>query len=165
MSIDPNDVGAELSSFIAAAGDSLTSAQDQLASGLDLQAGLILANAEIEVKVGVKTDSRGRLNIQTISAQEIRQGGINADTLSTLRINFVATAPEVQAPPLRVEGPIRVKDEVIDELRKQPDLVALDKIFGGLQYQAVYVSESKRWLVTALDPNQRVVREVVLPDK
>jgi hypothetical protein len=165
MRTDPHEAGAELSSFIIAAGDSLTSAQGQLASGLDMQTGLVLANAELEVKVGVKTDAKGRLNVQTISAQDIRQGGINADTLSTLRVSFVATASEVQAGPLlQVEGPLRGKDEVIGELRKQPDLAALDKIFGGLEYQAVYISESKRWLVTALDPNQRVVREIILPD-
>lgn len=163
MSKDPNE--AELSSFIAAAGDSFTSAQGRLGTGLDMQTGLVLSNAEIEVKVGVKTDAQGKLNIQTISAQDIRQSGLNADALSTLKVSFVATATEAQPSPLRATGPVRTKEDVIGELSKQPVLAALDKILGGLQYNAVFIPESERWLVTALDPNQRVVREAILPDK
>jgi hypothetical protein len=156
---------AELSSFIAAAGNSLTSAQGQLASGLDIQTGLVLSNAEIEARVGVKTDAQGKLNIQTISAQDIRQGGLNVDALSTVKISFVATAIEGQSQPLQATGPVRTKEDVIGEVRKQPGLAALDKILGGLQYNAVFIPENARWLVTVVDPNQRVVREAILLDK
>ena len=42
---------------------------------------------------------------------------------------------------------------------------SLDKILGGLVFEAIYVSWGRRWLVTAKDAEQRLVREVVVPDE
>ncbi len=164
MPTKPDIEGAELDAFIRAAGDSLSAAQGKLAAGLDIQSDIMLSNADLEVKAAIKTDSQGRLTLQTISAQEIRQGGINPESLSTLRISFVATAADVKrtAPPSA--QPKRSREEVIQLLQKRTDVSALAKILGGLEYDAVYVSESERWLVTAKDSKGSVVREAILPD-
>jgi hypothetical protein len=53
---------------------------------------------------------------------------------------------------------------VIKEVSVREDVAVLDKILGGLTYEAVFIPGTQRWLVTAKDPEQHLVREVVVPD-
>lgn len=151
---------ANLRGFLEAAGRSLSEAQGTLDGGLGRPASLVIANAELEVKAALKSDSSGALKVQPISAEDLVRTNINAAALSTLRVNFVATMPDLTPD----SGPNRKSAEVIDAVRLRPDLVQLDRILGGLTVNAIYVPQTQRWLVTAQDAKGRVVREVVLPD-
>ncbi len=152
---------ADLRGFLEAAGRSLTEAQGALGGGLEQRpAALVIANAELEVKTALKADSGGGLTVQPISAEDLARANIDAAALSTVRVSFVATAPDLTAQ----SAPARQPEEVADEVRKRPDVAQLDRILGGLTVDAIYIPRSQRWLVTAQDPKGRVVREVVLPD-
>jgi hypothetical protein len=62
------------------------------------------------------------------------------------------------------ERPSKSPDKVVDEVRSREDIARLDKILGGLTYEAIFVPTTRRWLVTATDPDDRLVRHVVVPD-
>jgi hypothetical protein len=151
---------ADLRGFLEAAGRSLTEAQGTLGSGLERAANLIIANAELEVKTALKSDGNGGLTVQPISAEDLARTSIDAAALSTVRVSFVATPPDLTPE----SGPARQPDEVADEIRKRPDVAQLDRILGGLSVKAAYIPQTQRWLVTAEDSKGRIVREVVLPD-
>lgn len=151
---------ADLRGFLEAAGRSLAEAQGALGGALEQPANLVIANAELEVKTALKSEGGG-LKVQPISAEDLTRTNINAAALSTVRVSFVATPPDLTPP---AAGPVRKPDEVANEVRLRPDVVQLDRILGGLTVNATYVPQTQRWLVTAQDPKGRVVREVVLPD-
>jgi hypothetical protein len=152
---------ADLRGFLEAAGRSLSEAQGTLGGGLEQRpATLVIANAELEVKTALKSDSSGGLTVQPISAEDLARTSIDAAALSTVRVSFVATPPDT----LSGSVPVRQPAEVADEVRKRPDVAQLDRILGGLEVQAIYIAQSQRWLVTAADRKGRIVREVVLPD-
>ena len=148
-----------LDSFLAAAGQSLTDAQGSLTEGLGLSANLVLSQAQLEVKAAVSADDERGMALKTISAKDISQGGIDPRLVSSLNFNFVATAGEA-AP----RGPSRTPAEVVDEVKNRSAVVAMEKILGNFNYEATFVSDKKRWLVTVRDPEGRLVRESVLPD-
>lgn len=158
-----NEINREVDfeQFLAAAGSSLTAAQGSLTEGLDLTSNLVVSEAQLEVKAALSMDSEGQLAVQTISVQDISQGGIDPGLVSTVQINFVATPGEPQT-----EGskPNRISTDVIKEVSKQTDVAAMEKILGRLKYDATYVSDKERWLVTVHDPKGRLVRESILPD-
>ena len=153
------EVGFE--QFLAAAGNSLSTAQGSLTEGLDLSANLVVSEAQLEIKALLSADSKGRLAVQTISAQDISQGSIDPGLVSTLQINFVATAGE---PPPEVTKPKRSPADVVKEVNRRSDVAAMEKILGSFTYDATFVPEKERWLVTVRDPQGRLVRESVLPD-
>ncbi len=148
-----------LNSFLAAAGQSLSDAQASLTEGLGLSANLVLSEAQLEVKAAVSADEKRGMALKTISARDISQGGIDPRLVSTLNFNFVATAGEA-AP----SGPNRTAAEVVGQVKNRSDVVALEKILGAFNYEATFVSDTKRWLVTVRDPQGRLVRESILPD-
>lgn len=153
----------ELQAFLESAGRSLAGAQGALGAPINLQSELVLASAELEAKVALKTDAAGRLSVQPISSQDLQQANLQANGISTLRINFVATAgeptPDAAAPPIRKPG------EVIDSVRQRRDVVRLEDILGELKIEAVFVPQTRRWMVTARDSKGRIVREVIAPDE
>jgi len=156
MADNPTSAEAELQAFVAMAGRSLADAQE--APGAGPKTELVMANAELEAKVALRADSTGKLSVQPVSAADLRLAQFNATAVSTLRINFVATAPDGAAPPKRTPG------EVSDQIRTRPDVKALETILGPLTINPVYVPETSRWMVTASDPKGRLVREVIVPD-
>lgn len=147
---------AELKAFLEAAGRSLADAQGALGG---LKTELVLANAELEAKVALKAGAGGTLTVQPISAGDLRLAQFNAAGVSTLRVNFVATAGEtLSAPPTRQPG------DIIDDVRKRPDVAILEGILGPLVINTTYVADAQRWLVTARDASGRLVRETIVPD-
>lgn len=156
------ETGADLGGFLEAAGRSLADAQGSLARDVaDIPAAVAISEAELEVKAAVERRADGTLALETISAQDMRQGNITPGLLSTLRVHYVAVAPDA----LSADSPSRTPKDVIDGVRGREDVVVLDKILGGLAYDAVYVPAGKRWLVTARDAEQRLVREILVPDE
>jgi hypothetical protein len=79
-----------------------------------------------------------------------------------VRIRYVAVTEDTLVAPS--EQPTRSAETVIKEVSAREDVAVLDKILGGLTYEAVFVPGTQRWLVTAKDPEQHLVREVVVPD-
>lgn len=150
---------ADLRGFLEAAGRSLSEAQGALGSGLERTASLVIADAELEVKTALKSDGNGGLKVQPISAEDLARTKIDAAALSTVRVSFVATAPDLTG-----GEPVRKPADVVQEVLVRPDVKQLDRILGGLKMNAIFVPQTQRWLVTAEDPKGRVVREVVLPD-
>jgi hypothetical protein len=154
----------DLQAFLESAGRSLVGAQGALGAEINLQTDLVIANAELEAKVTLKIDSTGRLAVQPISSQQLQQTNLSAAGISTLRVNFVATAGETP-PGTPVTRPVRKPAEVIDEVRQRPDVVNLQNILGELRIESTFVPQTRRWMVTARDPKGRLVREVILPDE
>lgn len=156
------ETSADLTGFLEAAGRSLADAQGALAGEVaDVPAAVAISEAELEVKATVDA-SAGALVLQPVTSQDARQGAITPGMLSTVRIRYVAVTEDTLAAPSA--QPTLSQDVVIEQVQGREDVAALDKILGGLTYQAVFVPTTQRWLVTARDPEQRLVREVVVPD-
>ena len=152
---------ADLTGFLEAAGRSLVEAQAALKGEIvDIPTAVAISEAELELKATVDRTAGGDVVLQPVTSQDARQGAITPGMLSTIRIRYVAVAEEAVAP----SRPTRTPDKVIDEVRGRSDVAALDKILGGLTFQAVFVPTTQRWLVTATDAQERLVREVVVPD-
>lgn len=154
----------DLGAFLKSAGQSLSEAQEALVAGLELPTRMVLSNAEMEIKVAVSSDAKGRMTIQPISAQDIRRGGIEPDVLSTLRVSFVGPVGEATPSAVTPAGPKRNPIDIIDEVHKYPDVTKLEKVLGGLDIKPSYVPDKKRWLVSVSDSDGRIVRELVLAD-
>jgi len=154
----------DLGAFLKSAGQSLSEAQEALVAGLELPTRMVLSNAEMEIKVAVSSDAKGRMTIQPISAQDIQRGGIEPGVLSTLRISFVGSVGEAIPSAVAPAGPKRNPIDIIDEVHKYPDVTKLEKVLGGLDIKPSYVPDKKRWLVSVSDSDGRIVRELVLAD-
>jgi hypothetical protein len=154
---------AEIGAFFESIGRSLAEAQGVLAKDLtDIPAIMAIAEAELEIKAAIESAPNGKLSMQTISVQDIRQGGIDPNLLSSVRLQFVPTASDALA--LSANKPTRKPDEVLKDFRTRKDIVALGRILGDLTFDASYIPERKRWIVTARDSNNNLLREALLPD-
>lgn len=154
---------AELGGFLEAAGKSFSDAQGALAGELiDLPPAVAIAEAELELKAAVQRRTDGTVVLETISTQDMRSGAITPGLLSTIRVQYVAVAADTVAAPS--QQPTRTPKDAIDDVRGREDVAVLDRILGGLRYEAVLVP-GKRWLVTARDADERLVREVLVPDE
>ena len=153
-----------LGAFLELTGQSIAEAQGQI-SPLDQPTQLVIGNAEVEVKVAVATDAEGGVAIETISAADVRGGGIDPGVLSTLRINFIATAAEIPAPStVTGQKPQRETAAVIKDVSTRTDVANLATVLGPLSYEATFVPSTRRWLVVAHDAKGRLVREAIVPD-
>jgi hypothetical protein len=159
MATNANPAEAELQAFLEMAGRSLADAQGAL-SGIQ-KTELVMATAELEAKVALRTDSAGKLSVQPISSQDLRAAQFNAEAVSTLRVSFVATPPD----PALAAKPTQTPGDIRDQIRVRPDIKALEGILGPLTIQPTYVPETERWMVTATDAKGRLVRETIVPDK
>jgi len=155
---------ADLTGFLEAAGRSLADAQGALAGEVvDVPTAVAISEAELEVRATLQRGAEGAIALQPISSADVAKGGIEPGLLSTVRIRYVAVAEDtVVAPSAR---PVKTADDVIAEVKGRPDVAKLDEILGGLTFDTVFVPVSRRWLVTAKDPQDRLVREVVVPDE
>lgn len=156
--------GADLGGFLEAAGRSLVEAQGSLAGGLvDIPAAVAISEAGLELKAAVVRRPDGVVALETISAQDMRAGNITPGLLSTVRVQYVAVGADTLVP--ASEQPTKTPKDVIDGVRNREDVAVLDKILGGLVFEAAYVAGQRRWLVTAKDADERLVREVIVPDR
>lgn len=155
---------ADLGGFLEAAGRSLADAQGTLGGGVaDFSTTVAISEAELEVKVAVSRSADGKLAVETLSAEDMRSGTITPGLLSTVRVQYVAVPADTLTP--STQQPTRAPRDVIADVRERADVVALDRILGGLRFDAVFVASGSRWLVTAMDAERRIVREVLVPDE
>lgn len=156
------DNGADLTGFLEAAGRSLADAQVTLSGELiDIPPAVAISEAELEVKATLDPTA-GRVSVQPVTSRDARERSIAPELLSTIRIRYVAVAEDTGG--TGTDRPTRTAEEAIEQVRRRDDVAVLDEILGGLSYDAVFVAAPKRWLITATDPQDRVVREVIVPD-
>jgi hypothetical protein len=156
---------APLGALLGHAGAALTSAQTDLGLGVGLASGMVMSEATLEIKAAVSRSSTGELEIEPLSSTHLA-GALNASAVSTIRVNFVATAatPAVASNPGGSTVPAKSKDQIIQDFRQHEDLQALAKVLGPLEVQATFVPGSKRWMVNAVDAAGHLVREQLVAD-
>ena len=69
MPDNPTSNDIDLESFLKLAGQSFTDAQRALVSGLDIPVNMMLSNAELELRVAVGSDTKGKISIRPISSK------------------------------------------------------------------------------------------------
>ena len=156
---------APLSALLGTAGASLSSAQSDLGLGVGLASGMVMSEATLEIKAAVSRGSTGELEIEPLSSSHL-VGALNASAVSTVRVIFVATAATLPVGG-GADGPAvpgKSKAEIIKIFRQRDDLLALERVMGGLDVHATYLSGSKRWLVKAVDAEGRLVREQLMAE-
>ena len=161
----PNPQRAPLGALLGNAGAALTSAQTDLGLGVGLASGMVMSEATLEIKAAVSRSSTGELVIEPLSSAHLA-GALNASAVSTIRVNFVATAatPAVASNPGGTTVPVKNKDDIIKGFRQRDDLQALERVMGPLEVRATFVPGSSRWLVNAVDADGRMVREQLVAD-
>lgn len=162
MADNPNETG--MKAFLEMAGRSLSGAQGELGAGINLQSNFVLANAELEARIGLKQNGNGEINVEPISSADMVKSNINSAAISTLRINFVAAAAE-STPGEAANTPKRTKKEVADEVLERPDVKRLAEILGPLKVIPTYEPTNKRWVVVAEDQRGRIIREALIADE
>ncbi len=156
--------GADLTGFLEAAGRSLADAQGGLPGEVSqIPSVVAIAEAELEVKATIERMAAGGVALQPVSSSDARRADISPGLLSTVRVRYVTTTEDSLVAP--ADRPTRTADKVIEEVRRREDVNVLGKILGGLIFDATFVPHTQRWLVTAKDPEDRLVREIVVPDK
>lgn len=155
----------DLGAFLESAGQSFSEAQKALVPGLEVPVNMMLSNAELELKVAVGSDAKGRVSIRPISSKDLTRGGIDPGMLSTLRISFVSTIAEVRPTTVSAATPKRKLNEVISEVRTRLNLDRMEKTEGKLEVKPSFVAEKNRWLVTVEDAKGKVLNEMVLSDE
>ena len=163
MAADDQNVHVGLGDFLKLAGSSISEAQAAIAP-LDQPTQLVIGNAEVEAKVTMETTPKGGMAVHTISSSDIRRSGLNPGVLSTVRINYVATASEPKGIEPSVKPARKDLAAVIAEVSRQPDVENLSKILGPLEYRTTFVPDQNRWLVVAHDAKGRLIRETIVPD-
>ena len=152
--------GPTIDAFVTAAGESLAGAQSDLVDD-EFRTRMAVAEARLDARVALEATADG-IRLQTVSLSDITSGAVESSALSTIRLDFVAVADEAGggagAPPTRS------KANVIDQLAGQDDVKVLDRILGGLTYDATFLRDRRRWVVTAR-AGDLVVREAIVGDK
>jgi hypothetical protein len=159
------DRDPHLGRFVEAAGQSLGEAQRQLLreeTDPSAPTSMAISEVELEVKATFEGERPEEVRLRPISASDARSGGVPAETVSTVRVRYVALAEEDSGE--GEGGPERSREAVIEEVRARADVDTLDRALGGLAFTAAFVAAAGSWLVQAKDRRDRVVREVVVPD-
>lgn len=157
---------ADLGGLLEAAGRSLEDAQQQLgaAEGVPgISTAMAISEVELELKITLEKVAK-EIVLRPVSSSDAEGGKINVGLASTLRVRYVAVADEIGTVGAAPRQPERTADAVIEEARKRQDVAPLDEAVQGLRFQATFVPEAGSWLVQAIDRDDRVVREVVVPD-
>lgn len=154
----------DLQAFLEMAGRSLSDAQSQLGTGSNLKTDFVLANAELEARVGLQAREDGSFAVQPISSADMVKSNINSAAISTVRINFIATGAETN-PNESPSAPTRTKDDVAKEILARPDVARLAEIIGPLNVKATFEPTNQRWIVVAEDQKGRIIREALIADK
>ena len=142
--------------FFEAAGRSLGDAQGALVGAADLPTSMAISEAQLEVKAAVDSGDEG-LTIRPVGTELLSKGAIDPGLVSTVTLRFVPVGGTAAAAR-------RTGIEVIDEVRTREDVQRLAKIVGELRFDAQFVPAGRRWVVTAIDPAGRTVREVLVGD-
>ena len=160
--------GAQLGALAGLAGGSLSAAQGQLGQGVDLSSAMVMSEAALEIKAAIGRTASGELLVEPLSSAHLA-GQLNAAAISTVRLNFVATASEVPVTPPSASGtptgstPSRfTREQALAVFAAQDDVQRLEKLIGPFELRTQFVSGSGQWIVQAVDPAGRLVREQII---
>lgn len=167
MATSPPNTAA-LGAFVGLAGGSLSTAQQQLGQGVDLSSTMVMSEAVLEIKTAVSRSASGELVVEPLSTAQLA-GQLNTAAISTVRLNFVATALEAPsaAPGTPTTGgggtpPRLTRDQALVKFQAQADIQRLEKLLGPFELRTELVSSTGHWLVQASDPAGRIVREQLI---
>lgn len=165
---------ANLSSLVGGAGVSLGLAQSDLGFGAGLTSTMVMSEASLEIKAAVSQTSSGELVIEPLSSAHLA-GNLNPMAVSTVKVNFVATASSLDLPaPVTspagtgsgtpgTPGRIPVsRDKALSIFREQADLKSLEKVLGPLEVKTQLVPNTGQWVLSATDASGRLVREQII---
>lgn len=160
--------GAQLGALAGLAGGSLSAAQGQLGQGVDLSSAMVMSEAALEIKAAIGRTASGELLVEPLSSAHLA-GQLNAAAISTVRLNFVATASEVPVTPPSASGtptgstpPRFTREQALAVFAAQDDVQRLEKLIGPFELRTQFVSGSGQWIVQAVDPAGRLVREQII---
>ena len=160
--------GAQLGALAGLAGGSLSAAQGQLGQGVDLSSAMVMSEAALEIKAAIGRTASGELLIEPLSSAHLA-GQLNAAAISTVRLNFVATASEAPVTPPSAAGtptgstpPRFTREQALAVFAAQDDVQRLEKLIGPFELRTQFVSGSGQWIVQAVDPAGRLVREQII---
>ena len=156
----PTQSETNLTEFLKAAGQSLSKAQESLNTSANPSGDILINQAQLDIKVALN-HSADELAIKPISTADIYERNLNPGLLSTLNLNFVATARETPA----TSPPQLSTAKVIQTVRQREDIIALEAMLGQLKISTQYVSQLKRWLVIVTNSMGDSVRELILVDE
>lgn len=160
--------GAQLGALAGLAGGSLSAAQGQLGQGVDLSSAMVMSEAALEIKAAIGRSASGELLVEPLSSAHLA-GQLNAAAISTVRLNFVATASEAPVTPPPAAGtptgstpPRFTREQALAVFAAQDDVQRLEKLIGPFELRTQFVSGSGQWIVQAVDPAGRLVREQII---
>jgi hypothetical protein len=170
--------GAQLGALAGLAGGSLTQAQGDLGLGVNLSSAMVMSEATLDIKAAISRSSDGELLIEPMSSAQLA-GRLNAAAISTVRLNFVATASEPASPaaptpgagsgntsggstPPSGPGSRLTREQALAAFQAQDDVQRLEKLIGPFELRTQTVPSTGQWIVKATDPAGRVVREQLI---
>lgn len=164
--------GARLGAMAGLAGGSLSTAQGELGLGADLSSTMVMSEAALEIKAAISRASNGELLIEPLSTAQLA-GQLNAAAISTLRLNFVATASlNSTAAQAAVDsgggttgttgGSRFSREQALAAFQAQDDVQRLEKLIGPFELRTQLVPTTGQWIVQATDSTGRVVREQLI---
>ncbi|MBB1076473.1 hypothetical protein HUU62_18855 [Rhodoferax sp. 4810] len=163
--------GAQLGALAGLAGGSLSVAQGELGVGVDLSSAMVMSEAALEIKAAITRTSAGELLIEPMSSAHLA-GQLNAAAISTVRLNFVATAMEAPAVAATSGGDTGTtgttggsrftREQALAVFQAQDDVQRLEKLIGPFQLRTQVVPSTGQWIVQATDPAGRIVREQLI---
>jgi len=148
-----------LDDFLDAAGKSLGIAQTDIGAPEGMKAGMLISDAELSIKVGMRYDG-DKLMVEPISSSAAAKGSVVPEALSTITIRYVAAHNQKIS-----DEPVRTKNDIIADVAKRKDVVKLQEILGTLNIEANYVRDMNLWAVKVTDNAARTVRTITLEDK
>lgn len=168
---------AQLGALAGLAGGSLSVAQGELGLGVDLSSAMVMSEAALEIKAAISRASNGELLIEPMSSAHLA-GQLNAAAISTVRLNFVATASAAPAAASAVTGVGVVgstgttgtstgatrltREQALAAFQAQDDVQRLEKLIGPFELRTQTVPSTGQWIVQATDPAGRIVREQLI---
>ncbi len=167
---------ADLEELMASIGASLGAAQGQLTAGSAIPTTrFAMSEATLELKVAVD-HSGGKIRVATIAGDAVSKGAIDAATLSTVTMRFVAFGADQAAtaskpaaaaqseataeqPPPASAQPVKplTREEAIKALADRPDIKAAAAKSGKLVFDVALQRARQSWLVTAMDAAGKMV--------
>ena len=150
----------DLERLIEAAGRSFGKAQEDMGLPDGMSTGMVISEAELDLKVGFRFEG-SRLSVEPVSAAAAAKGGVSPESLSTIKVRYVATRSEL--PPEK--KPVRTEDDVVKEVTAREDVAELAGFLGKLNVSTRYVPDLKLWATRVEDDKGRTIRTLNIQDR
>ncbi len=167
--------GAQLGALAGLAGGSLSVAQGELGLSTDLNSAMVMSEAVLDIKAAISRAGNGELLIEPMSSAHL-VGQLNVAAISTVRLNFVATASDAPIAAASAAtgvgttgttgtptvGSRFTREQALAVFQAQDDVKRLEKLIGPFELRTQTVPSTGQWIVQATDPAGRIVREQLI---